>query len=367
MEDEIQNLSSEGNAKNNSRNIENIEVGLPPELPSHEENKEKLIQILHKGGLLPNLRTYHGDIAEFIKSKDQSLTSIALRQNEKEQEQKEKVKNEARKDGGGGGEKGVTLGESDEKPRNFSDLPTNFLIYVISICLLVGTIAAGAYLLLFNQNQNPILVSEEKKILPVKKTVILDIREATRSGLKDTFESLRNSPDYRNGITGILISDSSKKIDITLGYLADMLKWNIPSALRRSLNEEFMLGLYDDDAVPSFFLILKVRDYGIAFRDMLEWEGIIQSDLDPFLKSSGSATSTASATSTSLMQASSPQAQYLFKDLIVRNKDTRAALSSIGRVRLLYTFLDKETILITESENAIKGLLDAYVAGNTVR
>lgn len=353
MEGQNQNLNAQGLGKN----VESVGVGMPPELPSYQENKEKLVETLHKGGPLPNLRTYHGDIAEFIKSKDQSLSDIALKEQEKKREKLEKeVKEEkAKKEENNENDKA----DKEKKQDKPSKAPTNALIYVISLVLILGTIAAASYLFVFNKSGGPVNVSDEKTIVPAKKTIVLDFSGVTRTLLVDTFESLRNSNDYKNGITAVLISDSSKKIGITAGDLVDVLQFDMPSALRRSLGDEFMLGLYDDNTSPDFFLILKIKDYPIAFRDMLEWEESMQSDFSHFLKPGGSATSTTSV--------NSPQTPYIFKDLIVRNKDTRAAISSAGKVRLIYTFLNKETILITESENAIKGLLDAYIAGNTVR
>jgi hypothetical protein len=349
MENDNQNL----NVEDLGKNVESVGVSMPPELPSHQENKEKLIETLHKDGPLPNLRTYHGDIAEFIKSKDQSLSDIALKEHEKKREKQEKeVKKEERRAPKEEKEAGKSVLERHEESQNRpSKAPTNALIYLISLVLILGAAAAASYLFIFNKNNGPINVTEEKTLVPAKKTVILDFSGVSGALLADTFESFRGADDYKNGITAILISDAGKKIGIVAETLADTLKLNMPSALKRSLGGEFMLGFYADNISSDFFLILRIKDYPIAFRDMLKWEESIQSDFGPLLKPGGSATST----------------QYIFKDLIVRNKDTRAAISSAGKVRLIYTFLNKETILITESENAIKELLDAYIAGNTVR
>src|SRR3989338_437274 len=86
-EDEVENLDA-GGPISLGGNVEPMGVGLPPEIPSHAEKKEELAGVLHKDTPLPNLRTYHGDIAEFIKNKDQSLSDIALKQNEKKRAEK---------------------------------------------------------------------------------------------------------------------------------------------------------------------------------------------------------------------------------------------------------------------------------------
>lgn len=325
-------------------NVESMKVGLPPELPSHEENKEKLVGTLHKDGLLPNLRTYHGDIAEFIKSKDQSLSTIVIANQEKKQEQRQEQRQEK------------IIQDNNEhnidKPRreSFSELPKNFLIYVISLILILGTVATASYLFIFNKNDSPMSVGDEKSIIATDKTVVLESSGINRANLKETFSSIRNSLDHKNILTSVVISDSEKKTSIALDDLITKFNLNIPNALRRSLNGDFMLGFYDDGVSPNLFLILKIKDYGIAFRDMLEWESLMLNDLGPLLRER-SATSTPGK----------------FKDLIVRNKDTRASESDIGKVDIVYTFINKETLLITESENAVKGILDSFLAGNTVR
>jgi hypothetical protein len=354
-EDEIEDL----NKVNAGQNVEDVGLTLPPEQPSHEENKEKLVESLHRDGPIPNLRTYQGDVAEFIKNKDQSLATIALKEHEKRRQEKEEARLESMIEtpsvAEGDAQYEIQKEESEKKPafesnRRFSDLPTNFLIYVISICLLVGVVAVGAYLFVFKESQGPVKVSDEKTIISARKTVTFDSAAATKQGLQEAFDSLRSSPEVKNsGITAVVISDASKKAIIPIEDLVKGFELNIPSALARSLGAPYMLGLYSD-SFQNFFLIIKVKDYGIAYRDMLEWEKNLVKDFEPILKDDDA-----------------DQVAYPFKDLIVKNKDTRAAISTAGRLRLIYTFLDKETILLTESETALKSILDAFVAGNTTR
>ena len=345
MENEKQNLG---------QNVESMGVGLPPKVMSHEEKKEELVKSLHKNELLPNLRTYHGDIAEFIKSKDQSLTSITLKEQQKKQERKKEEQGKQERQKESEVEKKEIIYQNQDKSKE--KIGENFLIYIIGIFLILGAIVTASYLLIFKGKQGPVSVVTEKTIIPVKKTVAIDSSVLTMKILQEDFSSLRKSSDYKNGITGVIIVDSNKKVAITTSDFLNTLEWHMPSALRRTLGDEFMLGLYlsASTLLPKqndFFMILKIKDYGVAFRDMLEWERNMVTDLEPLLKVYNTSTST----------------QFIFKDLIVKNKDTRAALSTKGEVRLIYSFLNKETILITESESAIKDILDAFLTRSTVR
>jgi hypothetical protein len=418
--DEEQNL--------NAVNVESTGIPLEPLVPTHEENKQKLADTLHKRELVPRLRTYQGDVAEFIQSKDQSLTDVVLKEHEKKEKQKfdermverlgtlktvapstEKInilQKEKRNEEAVRAEpkpevlprpepeqsKNVreqihepvfvpaltpvsapmpvreSLSQAidreraeDEakiiKPR--SAAPTNVLIYVTSLILLVGAVASGAYFLVIKSSQEPIMVTSHENILPVNNVAVTDFASLTASTIGETFESIRNNAEYREGITAVEITDSSKKTQVSATEFTDKLELGMPSALLRSLAPGFMLGIYDESQSTNFFLIYKVKDYGIAFRDMLEWEKQMLNDFAPFFGESA-----LGSNATTPIQNLGEQ---VFKDVIVRNKDTRAAFSPSGKIVMIYTYLDKQTILITESENAIRGLVDAYVAGSRVR
>lgn len=356
-ENEVEDLNMVKPHENLGQNVEDVGLTLPPEPPSHEENKEKLAGSLHREGLIPNLRTYQGDVARFIRSKDQTLSDIALKEHQKKQEEKQEQQKEE--------ERGAILEErqieqvAPRQSRSFSEIPKNLLIYLVSLCLIVGAGATLWYLISWNQNNKPVNIEGARSIISANKTVVLDSTSLSRESAKTAFGSMRASADYKSGITAVVVSDADTKTVIVAGDFVDALTLNVPSALRRSLGEEFMMGLYGDNFVQSFFLILKVKDYGIAYRDMLSWEPDLVADFEPMLKKDFTAST------------GSPQAEFVFKDLIVKNKDTRAALlnpsTGGGEPRLLYTFLDKQTVLITETEAALKGILDAYVAGNAVR
>lgn len=52
-----------------------------------DKKRSKLRDLLHNKNKLPSLRTYQGDVAEFIKEKNHSTISIAVE--EKERKEKE--------------------------------------------------------------------------------------------------------------------------------------------------------------------------------------------------------------------------------------------------------------------------------------
>ena len=213
----------------------------------------------------------------------------------------------------------------------------------------MGTVATMVYLTVLKMRQIPVNVVLEENIIPSRDTISINLSSLSPSSVRENLRELRIKSVEQEGIVALKIGEASgKEISNSKEFNASM-QLKMPSALERTLGEKMSIGLFQG---RDFFFAFKVKDFGIAFRDMLEWENSLVDNFNPFLKEIS--TSTASTI-------------YTFRDLIVKNKDTRAAMASKGEVRMIYTFLDKETVLITESEEALKALVDAYVEGNTVR
>jgi hypothetical protein len=95
-------------------------------------------------------------------------------------------------------------------------------------------------------------------------------------------------------------------------------------------------------------VIITVNDYGSAFSAMLDWEGNMEKDLS-FLNT---------ATSTEV---------FAWKDIIIKNKDTRGLVNQNDESRITYTFLDKNTILIVGDISVIGEISSAYASRSVAR
>ena len=329
------------------------------------DTKEELVDALHNKGKLQSLRTYQGDVANFIHDKDKSVAEIAIENKEKKEALKkseekaieeEKKRQKNGKDGGEVIKKPENklydkdevkeFKEDTEKPKSKS---TNFLISVLGIVLLVGSVAVGSYLLYLHYKLAPVELSvPSNALLRFDKVITLDSASFGRDTLSKAISTAKADSNYNKGITNIEILDSNTKQDITALQFVQRLGLQIPPALLRSLDNQFMAGLYGDGEKSQFFMILKENDYGIAFRDMLAWEADMPNDFNPILNFTDIS-------------------GYLFKDLIVKNKDTRSFSSKFGNVSLIYTFLNQKAILITESPSGVTALVNAFATGNIVR
>ncbi len=109
----------------------------------------------------------------------------------------------------------------------------------------------------------------------------------------------------------------------------------VPLSFTQTLQNEYMLGIHViDENVP--FLILKTQSYGHAFSGMIAWEPYIESDLLPFF-----------SPATELIRPAAAEGANAFTDDVIENIDVRVLSDAEGRIRIMYAFIDRSTIVLT--------------------
>ena len=301
---------------------------MDPEEKEDSNEFGKVIDALHNKQKLPSLRTYQGDMAEFIKSKNESVISISVKEKErKEEKREEEIKEEK-------------LGiRPKQGTKNFQ---FNFNLIVLSLVL----IFAGAFGLyyVFGTLKKPVEKQEvvlKEQIIPYNSSVVLN--DATSSNLGAEIGKL----SFSNGINIIKISAGGVPIEKAKDFFS-FLGVSLPAALERTLKDDYTIGMISQDKEHSPFMIITVNDYGSAFSAMLDWEGNMEKDLS-FLNT---------ATSTEV---------FAWKDIIIKNKDTRGLVNQNDESRITYTFLDKNTILIVGDISVIGEISSAYASRSVAR
>lgn len=295
---------------------------------NHKEDFGKVIDALHDKKKLQSLRTYQGDVAEFIKEKDQSVASIVLKEKERKEKREEL--------------------EIKEKPKSEGGLKKNALSLTISAILIILGIGASFYAYKnFQREPAPIIISENEIIPPGK---IIKINVANREELGEMLEKA----DLSNGVNIMKISNQENVELKTAPDFIKQLKLKLPSALQRILEEKYALGVLKKDENKNNFIIFLVNDFGRGFSSMLEWENSIEKDLY-FINTK------------QINIATSAEPLKTWKDLIVKNKDTRALVDERENIYLIYTFLDKNTILITDKKEAISEISSIYFSKSFTR
>jgi hypothetical protein len=122
----------------------------------------------------------------------------------------------------------------------------------------------------------------------------------------------------------------------------------IPADFARFVSR-YMLGLYQGQTGNALFLALKVDPYDNVYATLLDhendWVRQVFESLDG-------------------RDLRAETADQSFEDYLLKNLNTRALRKANGQIVLIYTFLDRQTFIIAESEAA---LYQAYTAYNTAR
>lgn len=127
--------------------------------------------------------------------------------------------------------------------------------------------------------------------------------------------------------------------EITTQEFFEKAKTSATPALIRAFHPKFMLGVHALSGKQPF-LIFKTSFYENAFAGMLDWELTISEDLAPLF---GSATLSATSKESTVPSVNGS----LFRDRLIDNKDTRVLVDASGQIRLIYSFIDSRTLIIT--------------------
>src|SRR3989344_8970640 len=126
------------NGENNDEKIEGEE----------KDDFGRGIDTLHNKSKLPSLRTYQGDMAEFIKEKNESVLSIAVKEKIRKDERKEQEEKQEKEE-----VKEINIEQKQDlepqiihknKPQN--GLQVNLTMILLSLFLIVGGITAVFYI-----------------------------------------------------------------------------------------------------------------------------------------------------------------------------------------------------------------------------
>ncbi|MDO8572824.1 MAG: hypothetical protein Q7S11_03600 [bacterium] len=283
------------------------------------------------------LKTYRGDAEEAIQRQKESLASIALREQKKRAAEKE-----------------------SETPPTIS--PENQKRIMVIAAIVVGLIAAGGGIFTLVRYGNFSFTST-----PPGETVVVKINSSTpfiivpryerevdstannsKNTLADTVADEAGKTPESGSITNIALTQVrmqglpdlvAGKSNLPAGVFLSTYFTNAPDVLVRALDDNFMLGIYYDTAQKGHaFLIFKTNSFEASFAGMLSWEKTLLQNLG-FLIGSKEGTGR-------------------FKDVVMQNKDTRALLDRAQEPVFIYSFVDRNTLLVAPDKETFGNILD---------
>lgn len=303
---------------------------MPPEekpkaLPTQAENTSTT-QTVGEEHKIKSLRSYQGDVEEIVSKNNYSASSIMLAEQRKRD--------------------GVLIDFSE--PKNV-EARNKFYIIIGSLLLALGAITIIA--VYYNRSKQEVVVRQQNyALVAFSKETSLNLASSTREELirNISLEKLNfNLPI--NSILYINTRDNTGNPANINDFLA-LVAPQMPASLLRSFENKYMLGVYSFDT-NEVFLILTTNDFASSFSGMLKWENTMVSDIGRVF---GIKVNFESSTPT-------------FTDEALKNKDLRVLKDANNKKILLYSFVDKNTLIITTTENIFSAVLGKYLVGNQAR
>ncbi len=259
---------------------------------------------------LNQTRTFSSDLAKAVREKGGSVVRIAIAEEEKHRQEFE---------------------DTNKSAQN--------KYVAMTILIIVVTIMGIYFLYNSQQNTNQIPVQEA----PLPQAMILS-EEATNiedQGMQvnDFLSAIRtkvNDTSLRDGtVENIVVTQSQTRI--SAGQFMSLIKAHSSIKLDQTLAKEYMLGV-EIHTGNNLFLILRGTAHDFMLSGMLDWESYMMGDLAPLF---GIDDQTATYQNTP------------FHDKLIQNHDTRALVDNTGNPILFYSFLDPNTVIITNSPEAL--------------
>ncbi len=291
----------------------------PVAQPEHSLNDPSIKQI----------RTFKSDAEEAVKYQNVSAMDIALA----EQRKREKT----------------AIQYEEPKQGHHAGL---FIVIVILLMLVLG---AGWYFW-FSSSQivetKPAVTVTVDGLIPYAKAslVVLDPESDSLVLIGAKLRQANAGLGNVHALIPVASSQAVSQADVESVFKGT----SMPSRLARSLDSSYMIGTYTYDT-QNPFLILKNTFFQNAFSGMLEWEKDMRRDLLPLSQVAHSTESTATAASSQ------------FEDAIVSNIDARTLKDASGKTVLIYAFADKNTIVVTTGESALKYILERLLTVRTIQ
>jgi hypothetical protein len=290
--------------------------------------------------LQKSIRTYEGDVAEAMAGRKTSVMSMAIAESSK-------------KTGAD------TISNSDTESKGYGKKIATFLL---SILLIAAGLGGGYYLYLKSplaQHDPPAVNNKIPSIVVAEKQIIVSLQGLDGN---QTVRKINNSyinediPDQT--IFELIFSQTVGSTTVRVGTSAFLDKFNfeMPDTLRRSLKDSWMFGIHATDGTKNPFILLKNDFFQNTYAGMLKWESSMPEELADILNYRNLALQQDPMSTSSISQFFNLKGS--FEDRTIMNRDVREFRNQNGDLLLLYSFIDKDTLIITTSEATLKIVIE---------
>lgn len=309
-----------------------IDYTKPKVTPSNDTNTKKSI-----------IRTYKDDLATAISRDHLSSINIAIAEQKKQEEKVEEIVS---------------------PPSEYSKHKIIILISVI-LLLLGGSILTFVVLNMKNTEkaQQVVKAPEWPSLITTEHKNEFNINSLDQTkillALSNGLNTIKIPPgNFYNVYLTTGTSTNRRLLDSK--EMVSVLNFKIPDSIKRNLFPLFMLGTYYTN-VNNPFVIFKVSSFENAYAGMIEWEIDLERDFQILFRLPGY------EEAGSLLFDLKAGEKKKFQDAVILNKDVRLIRDGNNQIILLYSIIDKETMVITTSDMTFRVIIDRLNKEKTLK
>ena len=267
---------------------------------------------------VPQMRTFSTDLAEELRKHQGSAMKIAMMESQRREE---------------------------EERYSLEDPKKNMLLIlggIFAVLVALG-IAIGVYV--YERKQNTpvaptqtvpasIIQSEDFTVLNIGGEKAEDITASIRA-------AVATSTTQTGMIESIYLTQGASSTQTRLPSSAFLAAINSHASkeFTQELSPNYMIGLYSYTQ-PNLFIALTGQQHDFLLAGMLQWEPFLFTDMAPIFG--------IDTTGDNAYLLNQP-----FTEMLIENHDVRAVLDHDGKPVLFYSFIDPDTIIITNDSNTL--------------
>ena len=264
------------------------------------------------------VRTYKQDVQQMVRTKGVSMTRMAALESDR------------------------TTGRPKDEEGGSWKTTSIFLVGALFVTIGIVTIF-GMYFVYKSRQVEPPLIDVAPSIIFAEARERIDITARRPRNIVQQFALARRNLLFSLGSvvefypTKLVETPDGKRVPVPVGA-SEFLKSigaQVDDAFLTTLGQKYMLGVHViDENVP--FMVLTSNSYGHTFSGFFAWERTIESDLAPFFSP------TLEQTMPAIIEGDNK-----FVDTVIQNLDVRILRDENRDIRLLYSFIDRSTVVVT--------------------
>ncbi len=220
---------------------------------------------------------------------------------------------------------------------------TNRLTFVMVLVILVVVgVGAGIYTgLRHSAKEASELFSEPAEVsgfFTTDRSVAVPISSSADELSRTIRVEIVTAPAGITHIYGVTTNEKTRRqIAVSTDVFVKSLGWRLDSRFLRALEETMMIGSIQNEP----YIILRSSNFDLAFAGMLGWESAMAADLAV------------------IFEITPLPAEGPFTDVLTQNRTLRVRSDAEGNESIVYTFLDRRTIVIASNQAALFTIIAA--------